>query len=104
MLFAQLAVSAYACPADQASPESMRADQPCASMDPDLPGLCQLHCEDGQQIVKTGPDVPPVGSFMPVMGVVLTGILPPPIRALSAPALEYASPPPLAIRHCCFRI
>lgn len=104
MLFAQLAVSAYACPADQSSPESMQAGQPCANMDPDLPGLCQLHCEGGQQIVKTGPDLPLIGIFMPVTGVVLTGILPPPVRALAAPSLEYASPPPLAILHCCFRI
>lgn len=60
VLFAQVATSAYACPAQQQAaptavmmnglpcPDDMAADTP---MDADLPGLCHAHCHagDGQQ-------------------------------------------------------
>jgi hypothetical protein len=101
LVFAQLAVSAYACPAAPA--EAMPAVAPCHQADQDNANLCQKHCHDSQQSQHASPVVS--DAFVP--GFVATVDLPP-IGASSAsagePALLHATSPPASIRNCCLRI
>lgn len=113
LLFAQLAVSAYACPmqfigVDEATANvggekisNERAD----TSDIDSPALCQQHCENGQKNVNDTPQTP-------IFFAVETGRVITPSRATNLPILSTASPaflshatsPPHSIRNCCFRI
>ena len=107
MLFAQLAVAAYACPAlspEKAAVTAPSPASPCENMqmDKDLANLCQKHCHGDQQ--SQGGSAPVVG-FVPSFIVELDV----PAVAASAtlatpPALSHAIAPPLIIRNCCFRI
>ncbi len=124
LVFAQLAVAAYACPAMSAGSATGDAahaamlgqgmtsvtgadGMPGApSLDPSQPNLCAAHCQTGQQNAdgKPAPTVPPVllASLYPVV----------PAAPRAQPALALAAvddpppvaSPPLAILHCCFRI
>lgn len=116
ILFMQLAVSAYACPAlnlgndDQltssvhAKPADMVA---CQDMDMEQPSLCHAsHQTDKQSLDK--PATPPLAPFvavgygLPISLNTLTYQRP---LGWPAPAfLTYATAPPIAIRNCCFRI
>lgn len=111
LLFAQLAVAAYACPdlamtamAAKAAQEAMPG---CTDMDMAQPGLCEAHCANGHQSLDT-PANPPIAAFVPSR---LVAILPAleflvpatPIQA-NPSLLARATAPPMAIRHCCFRI
>lgn len=120
LLFAQIAVAAYACSggaamvgAGAAGAEAMMADASMAGMASEDagrgamdPNLCAAHCQSGQQNAgaKAMPDLPtavPV-SLYPLVPVVLPVRTP---RAVAAPD----DPPPMAdpphaILHCCFRI
>lgn len=115
ILFMQLAVAAYACPAlgtahgDQAmSMESaVRAQEPCLGLDPVQPSLCHAHDQNGNQSLDK-PSIPPVQSFiavgfgLPLSPLVLT--CRPACVSSESTLLAHATAPPLAIRHCCFRI
>ena len=121
LLFMQLAVAAYACPAlsvehgsavagtsapmaATAPPDEMPA---CHEMDPVQPSLCDAYQKsDNQSLDK--PAVPPLAPFLAVgFGLPLL-----PLDGVYRPDFSFANPhfltrvtsPPLAIRHCCFRI
>lgn len=111
LLFAQLAVAAYACPdlasAAMAAKAAQDAMPGCANMEMGQPGLCQAHCTNGHQSLDT-PANPPIASFVPsrLMAVLPALEVPVPATPVQAglPLLTRATAPPLAIRHCCFRI
>lgn len=114
VLFAQLAVSAYACPGlvsaaatSAAAPAipAMNCEDMAEPMDAAFTNLCAAHCQQGQQSDHTATVAVPV--------VLLTAlytmpVAPDPCRALrpaaAAPCAGAAAAPPLAILHCCFRI
>jgi hypothetical protein len=113
LLFAQLAVSAYACPLpgqpQAAGTVSMAGMPGCTdiSMDKSSPALCGAHCDTGHQSADTS-GAPLVQSFIPCS---LELVLPRIERSglslaasLESVPLTRATAPPLAIRHCCFRI
>lgn len=118
LLFMQLAVASYACPgmttalsghAMALAPDSGMHDMPgCAgSIDKQQPGLCHAHGHASQQSLDK-PEPPPV---QPFVAVALTQVLSsidttyhPTRPAQDALFLTRAMAPPLAIRHCCFRI
>lgn len=70
VLFAQLAMAAYACPlieeALQGPPSNVEATAPCADMDSAgseaMSALCLEHCKAGGQLVDNHP---PVTAFAP---------------------------------------
>lgn len=131
VLFAQLAVSAYACPgmasaaamktpmsatapaaADaRATPtaapalQTMNCEDMAGPMDPAFANLCAEHCHQGQQSDQTATlAVPPV-----LLTALYTTPLAPepcvaPRPAAVAACAGAAASPPLAILHCCFRI
>jgi len=118
ILFMQLAVAAYACPVlsvthDSGEVAGMSTYAPpdempvCHEMDPVQPNLCHAyHQADSQSLDKPG--VPPLQPFLAVgFGLPL---LPPDVAyrpdstSANPPFLTRTTSPPLAIRHCCFRI
>lgn len=117
LLFMQLAVAAYACPGqaerlrEVAAMAAMEAaGLPCAgemaaAMDEAQPGLCHAHCQSAQQSVDKVPSLSPAA----MLGAGFVLVLPPrrldpPPPALQAPLLHRSTAPPIAVRHCCFRI
>ncbi|MFC5510473.1 hypothetical protein ACFPOU_04930 [Massilia jejuensis] len=117
ILFMQLAVAAYACPALSVQHESevahMSAYAPpdempaCHEMDPVQPSLCDAyHQADSQSLDKPG--VPPLQPFLAVgFGLPLLPLdvaYRPDSTSANPPFLTRTTSPPLAIRHCCFRI
>ncbi len=110
VLFTQLAMSAYACPMllnQFAWPAQMNDNsaQDCDGMDMSQPALCQHHCEDSQQIVNDAPVEQPSITATSLFVINFTAMVPPfQPSILVAPSLHHATSPPLAVRHCCFRI
>ena len=116
ILFMQLAVSAYACPAlslgnDGQMTSSVHTTSaetvPCQDMDMEQPNLCHAsHQSDKQSLDKpaTPPPMPfvAVGYGLPVSLNTLT--FQPPLGSPVPSFLTYATAPPIAIRNCCFRI
>ena len=110
LLFAQLAVSAYACPMqftalDDAATVMVACEESSSVRDMASPALCQQHCENGQKNVNDTPQTPTF--FAVETGLVVTRLTEPilPIEAaVLSPSLLRATSPPLAIRNCCFRI
>jgi len=113
LLFAQLAVAAYACPILSQPPNLTAVSMPdmpgCTGMDIDKssPALCGAHCDTGHQSADTSA-APVVQPFVPCA---LELILPSMERSAPSQALSVASlpmtrvtSPPMAIQHCCFRI
>ncbi len=111
LLFTQLAVAAYACPdlaAEAMAAKVMQEAMPgCTDMGIGKPGLCHAHCASGHQSLDA-PAAPHVGAFIPsglvtVLPVcaVFNSVLP---TRVNATLLARSTAPPLAIRHCCFRI
>jgi hypothetical protein len=114
-LFAQLAVSGYACPGLMQPASQMAAMQVeetgampgCDQMDQKAPNLCAEHCKVGQQSHDTA-SLPVV--MAPALS--LRYVLPGEAEAIEAAAAPHASsdpllaatPPPHAILHCVFRI
>lgn len=124
LVYAQVAVAAYACPVMSTGSVSGDAGHPAlmgqgaasatsfdgmpggSRFDPSQPNLCAAHCQTGQQNVdgKPAPTVPPalLASLYPVV----------PAAPRAQPALTRAAvddplpaaSPPLAILHCCLRI
>ncbi len=119
LLFMQLAVAAYACPGDLTKADEMaevatmaHAGMPCAeslapTMDDEQPSLCHAHCKAEQQTADKH-QVPELTSLadlasnfpLPRVTVTVTSLGVP----LQAPLLRRTTAPPLAVRHCCFRI
>lgn len=113
LLFAQLAVSAYACPVPNkvqtVEKVSMAGMPGCTdmSMDKSSPALCAAHCDTGHQSADTS-STPAVHPFVACS---LEVVLPRIERAylslaasLESVPLTRATAPTLAIQHCCFRI
>ena len=111
LLFAQLTVAAYACPVDASSHRAAvggMANMPgCTGMDKSAPALCSAHCDKVHQSADTA-SAPAVHAFVPCS---LELVLPradrtalPPGAAIETLPLSRATSPPLAIRHCCFRL
>lgn len=107
LVFAQLAVSAYACPVLAAAIEDAQpaTTPPCHDMDMDQPALCQSHCQDGQQNINdVQPAFAPAG-FVPGLIVMIDSATQKPLQLPPAsPLLLRSTSPPLSIRNCCFRI
>lgn len=112
LLAAQALLAVHACNrmadprlqvADAAAPIAQAAADPVPDCDPMSP-VCQKHCEDEQgNTDTTGPWVPL--AFMSSFSVRVPDDVrgaPPVLRA--EPSLSHAHSPPLAIRHCCWRI
>jgi hypothetical protein len=110
LLFTQMAVASYACPGMrtvESKVESMAAMAHCSGMDLVQPALCQAHDHVGQQSLDK-PDLPHVAPFQ-ASGLVLiiaspAAGMPPPASVVATRFLACATAPPVAIRHCCFRI
>jgi hypothetical protein len=118
LLFAQLAVAGYSCPAHQAGITSAPAaasansdDQRmpgCGQMDKELPSLCHAHAQVGNQSLDK-PELPSLPPFSAAaLTLVVTHIAMPDFSVdhfpQSSPLLARITAPPLSIRHCCFRI
>lgn len=117
MLFMQLAVASYVCPGMPTGSQShatlastVMADMPdCDGMDLTQPTLCHTfsHGEQNKQSVdkSSSPDVQP---FVPVLLLSDLGVFDvaavPNTTPPSPIALTRITAPPIAIRHCCFRI
>lgn len=129
VLFAQLAVAAYACPgrssaasmnatteataaSDGASADATVVGQPamdCESMagpmDPAFANLCAEHCHHGQQSDQAATLTVPMALLT---ALYITPLAPEPFVAprpgAAATSALAAASPPLAILHCCFRI
>jgi hypothetical protein len=115
LLFTQLALASYACPGVTtparmtmaAADNGMAGMDHCTGMDKAQPTLCHAHTHaDPQSLNK--PDLPSVLPFVvigPVLSVILLddGVAPADV-VTSIPSLSHATEPPMAIRHCCFRI
>jgi hypothetical protein len=110
MLTMQFAVAAYVCPgmamADSSGDQSMIH---CDGMDMAQPGLCHIQAHDQthkQSLDK--PDIPDVAPFVPNGLVLTTAIDGDAIDSIGLPptplSLTRTTAPPIAIRHCCFRI
>jgi hypothetical protein len=114
LLFMQLAVASYACPGAESKMAALsamaEAGIPCAqsmtvNMDEEQPNLCKAHCQAGQQVADKY-EVPapvaltalPPDFSLPVVALVLRG------APMQAPHLMRITAPPVAIRHCCFRL
>ena len=110
VVFTQFAVSVYACPLllqslNEGADTVSLSDPTSGSPDFVSAGLCQKHCENGQQNVNDSPQ-PLLSDMLAPTSVVSQLINPPeplPVMAL-APSLLRATSPPLSIRNCCFRI
>lgn len=110
IVFAQVAVSAYACPnllppATETEVQAIGPESLCAEMDMGNPALCQQHCLSADQASSEGtaPSVPPASAsaFAPAPRPAQFFD---PVGGWSAPTLIRATPPPAAIRNCCLRI
>lgn len=116
VLFMQLADAAYACPnriLDESASVSDTAETPmmlnCAGMDSDQPALCHIHAHDpfSQQSLDKSPqpDIQPfiTNGLIRTLNlneiIVFTHWLQP-----AASLHRRTTAPPIAIRHCCFRI
>ena len=117
LLFMQLAVAGYVCPAGmpgmkaEVTDVSAHAGMPCAgsmsetSKDDVQPALCHAHCHSDQQSADTYqlPDLPVMPAIAPVFGKqdglhISRGV------PRQAPLLQRTTAPPLSVRNCCFRI
>jgi hypothetical protein len=105
LLFTQLAVAAYACPALDKLPATAIA-KPCPNMDMQQPGLCKAHCEAGQQTVDANVPL----HITPFVAAVLAVVVLEQPEAIpgfvghDSSCLSHSTAPPLSIRNCCFRL
>ncbi|MFZ5635425.1 MAG: hypothetical protein ACOY82_02450 [Pseudomonadota bacterium] len=108
MLLLQVAVAAYACPVQAPPSDPMPAMIGCEEMtvpDPEAPGLCIAHCQDGQIATPdvNPPQVPP--SALPPLHFALIEALLPPVRAQYYEDVPVCrSDPPPAQRFCSLQI
>ena len=114
ILFAQIAVAAYACPAFASSQvneqvtamDMSNTEAPCVEMDANQANLCVEHCQYGQQSFDH--PVAPVVFAVADLPYILVRLGDP---AVVGSTQEYAqslltriTAPPLSVRNCCFRI
>ena len=117
LLFAQLAIAAYACPpqlqaladaaiAQQQEMPGVNCEQMAGPADDAAPNLCAEHCRFGEQL-----GAQPLPQPLPALMVSLY-VLPPtpaetrmPVSWPATPSLEDLAEafPPHAILHCCLR-
>ena len=112
LLFMQLAVAAYACPnlvPARSTPMLDSAGKPmvnCPEVDRQSPTLCHAHAHK-QTPSLDKPDAPTVMPFV-ATGIALPVLWPDHGAAASNPPLVFlhasGTSPPIAIRHCCFRL
>lgn len=118
ILFAQLAVAAYACPRTQ-EVQGMTSNQEylaaadqrhppdCEELDSESPSLCHAHGQTGKQSLGK-PPVPHVPPFAATT-ILIAGISghahsPANSYTIDPFSLKRTTAPPLSIRNCCFRI
>ena len=107
VIFAQLAVSAHACPmqfvAMDEFPVAAASAADSSGAGDESPALCQKHCEHASQNIN---DTPQPLAFVALTPSFVVTLLPEPAapRLASARVLQDATSPPHAIRNCCFRI
>lgn len=112
LLFMQLAVAGYACPADGKAGEiaaMTEAAMPCAgdmpSADAEQPGLCHAHCQATQQSVEKVQLPTPIGAVATGFTYTIEPVrVSPPAQPAQAPLLLRSTAPPISVRNCCFRI
>ena len=110
IVFAQLALSAYACPmlleevGDRADTASVSA-QPANYPEFASPNLCHKYCAEGQQNINDAPQLQAFAALGRGFSVtpVMTSTATMPTTRLTNPLL-HGPAPPLTIQHCCFRI
>lgn len=114
ILFAQIAVAAYACPAfassqinEQVSAMDMSdTEPPCAEMDAKQANLCVEHCQYGQQSLDH--PVAPVVFAVADLPYVIARLGDPAVvestQENAQSLLTRTTAPPLSVRNCCFRI
>jgi hypothetical protein len=115
MLFMQLAVAAYSCPGLQGGgmdASAMLADDApsmpdCEPSGASQPALCHAHCQ-GDTPSLDKPQVqtftPAVVLFWPVPAAIEPVLARPQVHPEASSLLQRTTAPPIAIRHCCFRI
>lgn len=122
LLFSQIALAAYACPAMSDTTDRVLSDtaamagMPCAEMmaagvplDPEQPTLCLQHCQFGSttQVVDHVPPVfAPVTAFPALFSVTVDERLDLCLSSWAEDERLRIRPPSIAlsIAHCCFRI
>lgn len=112
LLFMQLAVAAYACPNLMPAPSAPMLDRAvhpmtdCAETDQQSPTLCDAHAHKQTPSIEK-PDVPSVMPFV-ATGLAMVLVWPEQPAALPSPPHVFlhasGTSPPIAIRHCCFRL
>jgi hypothetical protein len=109
LLFLQLAVAAYACPAPTARGSSISAAAavqvlPCQGMDQERPKLCEQHCVQDSGSVDTQPHSAVSAPLLPLLIVVV----PSDLHFATGPSVHGASPtvvdPPPLVRFGVLRI
>lgn len=116
MLFMQLVLAGYVCPQSKGSTavsgkpaiSASMVDMPgCVQIDSGQPNLCHASAHTLDQSLDTH-QIPAVQAFVPAtISLVLVPTTVPiasNLRKLNTVSQSGAPPPPLAIRHCCFRI
>jgi len=111
-LFAQGAVSAYACPgstdsiAPPAAAEAMPGCDEMTGLDAVVPNLCLAHCHSGDQTFDHSAQPIAAPALLPALVVSLfdPSTSQASSRASSTQRANDARPPPHSILHCCFRI
>lgn len=117
MLFMQLALASYSCPAQSIgggevshaapAPAAGHTMDSCADMDPVQPSLCHAYDLADQQSLDK-PQLPNVQPFIATglaqpLAVAISLHLPDTLRGARMRSIQGAAPP-IAIRHCCLRI
>ena len=112
LIFAQMAMSAYACPIQSGATTAMQSrmlesdsTSPMA-MSIDAPSLCAAHCHAEEQTDQTHAVKLPVQFLGAFQWVVIIAPTPTatPVRLLATRYLWASASPPLSVLHCCFRI
>jgi hypothetical protein len=111
VLFAQLAVSAYACPGAEAMmPAAVMAQGPAPCHEnptqAETTPLCQAHCQQGDQSSEVRAAALPAVTLLalPSPGMIVSPVHDARAMATQPSLLERPTGPPLAVRHCRFRI
>ena len=116
ILFAQIAVAAYACPMlNKRTAEAktrvatvsmpVDCDQMAGMLDPAAPSLCYAYCHNHEQSADhaDAPALPPA-MFATLYWLAAQTPVEPVSDTPDEIVLHAALPPPHAILHCCFRI
>ena len=119
ILAVQMATAAYACDAAfkaQLPADEMAAMQGCMEnmsapkgmTDTDNPGLCKAHCSaDATASSEQAGGALQLPASAPLLYIAWTFFFAVPLRGRRlprAPKTERATPPPLSILHCCYRV